>query len=44
MEQRDINHGPPTYDEGGTASGTKKIITAKHQEEEDKQMIDESST
>jgi hypothetical protein len=45
MENRNVNHGPPTSDEGGTASGTNKITTAKLQEEEeDKQMFDESST
>jgi len=44
MENRNVNHGPPTSDEGGTASGTKKITTAKHQEEEDKQMFEGSST
>ena len=45
MENNNLINGPGTNDKGGTASGTKKTTTAKHEEkEEGKQKFDESST
>ena len=45
MENNNVSNGPGTNDKGGTAPGTNKISTTKHQEkEEGKQKFDESST